>query len=241
MVIFRQSPVALALLALTACAGSPQSAPSTGFDPARFAEWSSEDPAYRLYPGDEITVTVYTANELSGPVTVGPDGRANLPMLGALMVADLTEPEAARLIAQRYSSVLRDPIVEVRATGAASQNIFVGGEVATPGLYPLPDMRTGTLEAVLLAGGFQNTARRGEVVVLRRAPDGSAMMRTVDLRDALSGRPADQVPLRRHDIVFVPRSTIAEVNLFVEQYIANIVPFNEAFGYALANSILNDN
>ena len=67
------------------------------------------------------------------------------------------------------------------------------------------------------------------------------MMRTVDLRDALSGRPADQVPLRRHDIVFVPRSTIAEVNLFVEQYIANIVPFNEAFGYALANSILNDN
>lgn len=230
----------LAALMLSACAsGSAERAPA--FEPSRFQPWTSEAPAYRLYPGDTIDVTVYTADELSGPATIGPDGRAHLPMIGAVMVSDRSEPEAARAIAQRYASVLRDPIVEVRAADFGSQQIMVGGEVNNPGLYALPDGRTGALEAVLLAGGFQNTARRSEVVILRRGEDGRTMMRTVDLRAALSGHPADMVPLSRHDIVFVPRSTIAEVNLFVEQYISNIVPFNEAFGYALANAALDDN
>lgn len=233
--------LALAALAtMSACAGSSaERAPA--FQPSRFQTWTGESPAYRLYPGDQIDVRIYTAEELSGTVTIGPDGRAHLPMVGAVMVSGRSEPEAARDIAQRYASVLRDPIVEVRAADYGSQQIMVGGEVNSPGLYTLPDGRTGALEAVLLAGGFQPTARTREVVILRRAENGRTMMRTVDLRAALSGQPADMVPLARHDIVFVPRSTIAEVNLFVEQYISNIVPFNEAFGYALANAALDDN
>lgn len=240
MALRRQALIGTALLALfiAGCAGSGQTPPR--FEPARFQAWTDEALSYRLYPGDEIAVTVYTADELSQTVTVGPDGRANLPMIGGVMVSERSEPEAARIIAQRYASVLRDPIVEVRATGFTSQNILVGGEVTEPGLYALPDARTGALEAVLLAGGFQNTAKRREVVILRRAPDGRPMMRTVDLADTLRGGSADSIPLVRGDIVFVPRSAIAEVNLFVEQYVSNIVPFNEAFGYVLANQILED-
>ena len=61
-----------------------------------------------------------------------------------------------------------------------------------------------------VAGGFQNTAARGDVVVLRRQPGGALMMRTVNLHDALEGRPgADNIQLRRHDIIFVPRPATA--------------------------------
>ena len=67
------------------------------------------------------------------------------------------------------------------------------------------------------------------------------MMRTVNLHDALRARQgADSVQIRRHDIVFVPRSTVAEVNLFVEQYVMGIVPLDQAMSYAIADAI-NDN
>lgn len=199
----------------------------------RFQEWSGGDPAYRLYPGDEIEVTVHTADELSRTVVVAPDGRANLPLVGAVMVAEKTAPEASRAIADGYSRVLRDPIVEVRPVSFGSQRILVGGEVNAPGPYALPDGRTGVLEAVMLAGGFQTSAKRNQVVVLRRAPDGGAMLRTVDVRGALRGRPADTIPLARHDVVFVPRSGIAEVNLFVDQYVRGILPLDAGFNYLL--------
>ncbi len=222
--------VASAGLLAAGCSSAPR-ASSRGFEPLRFQEWSGGDPAYRLYPGDEIEVTVHTAGELSRTVVVAPDGRANLPLAGAVMVSEKTAPEASRAIADGYARVLRDPIVEVRPVSFGSQRVIVGGEVNAPGPYALPDGRTGVLEAVMLAGGFQTSARRNQVVVLRRAPDGGVMMRTVDARSAMRGRAGDTIPLARHDIVFVPRSTIAEINLFVDQYVRGILPLDAGFNY----------
>lgn len=219
-------------IALSGCGGRARQA-GPAFEPARFQSWTGGDPVYRLYPGDVIEVTVHTAPELSRELEIGPDGRANLPLAGAIMVSQKTAPEAARTIADGYARVLRDPIVEVRPVSFGSQRILVGGEVNSPGPYPLPDGRTGVLEAVMFAGGFQTTARRNAVVVLRRAPDGGAMMRTVDVRAALRGQAADMIPLARHDVVFVPRSGVAEVNLFVEQYVRGILPLDAGFNYLL--------
>lgn len=230
----------LGTLLAAGCASRGGTSPSTAqFEPSRFQPWSSAAPAYRLFPGDEIDVTVHTAPELSGTVTLAPDGRVNLPLAGAIMIASQTAPEAARAIADRYASVLRDPIVEVRPASFGSQRILVGGEVRNPGIYDMPSARIGVLEAVTLAGGATNRARLRQVAVLRRADNGGVMMRTVDLRAAQAGRLADTVPLARHDIVFAPRSTIAEVNDFVELYVRNILPIDSAFAFALADSAFN--
>ncbi len=212
------------------------------FEPTRFEAWSDSAPAYRLYPGDVVDVTVHTATALSGEFPVGPDGRINLPLAGGIAIAGQTAPEAARTLAARYASVLRDPIIEVRAASFGSQRIIVGGEVNEPGLIELPSTRVGVLEAVMLAGGPTIRARRGTVVVLRRAENGGVMMRQVNLSRALDGRRAvDSIPLTRHDIVFVPRSGIAEVNDFIELYVRNILPVDQAFAFALADSVLNNN
>lgn len=211
------------------------------FDPDRFQPWSDAAPAYRLFPGDVVQVTVHTAAELSGDYPVGPDGRVNLPLAGGVMIAGQTAPEAARTFASRYASVLRDPIIEVRAASFGSQRILVGGEVNEPGLFELPSARIGALEAVMLAGGPTIRARRRSVVILRRAEDGGVMMRQVNLSRALQGRGgADAIPLTRHDIVFVPRSGIAEVNDFIELYVRNIIPIDQAFAFALADRVFND-
>jgi polysaccharide export outer membrane protein len=61
------------------------------------------------------------------------------------------------------------------------------------------------------------------------------MMRTANLIGAVT-RPGmagnDAVPLRRYDVVYVPRSTIAEVGLFVQQYFRDALPigFSYTFG-----------
>ena len=232
---------ALPALALAACAGSRgRSDASDGFQPDRFQAWDAAAPPYRVHPGDAVEVTVHTASELSGEYPVAPDGRINLPLAGAVMIADKTALEAARTVAQRYSSVLRDPIVEVRPASFGSQQILVGGEVREPGVYDMPSARIGVLEAVMLAGGPTLRAQRREVAVLRRAPDGGVMLRRVDFAQALEGGGADAVPLSRHDIVFVPRSGIAEVNDFVELYVRNIIPIDNAFAYALADNLFNE-
>ncbi|MGJ3230417.1 MAG: polysaccharide biosynthesis/export family protein [Oceanicaulis sp.] len=236
----RQALTMLAAFAAAGCASREPAAPASGFEPSRFQAWSDAAPPYRLHPGDVVEVTVHTADELSGARDIGPDGRVNLPLAGAVMVTGMTAPEAARAMAARYASVLRDPIVEVRPQSFGSQRVLVGGEVGDPGLYEMPSARIGVLEAVMLAGGPTPRARRGRVVVLRRAEDGGVMLREVDLGSALRGGRADAVPLMRHDIVFVPRSGIAEVNDFVEQYVRNILPIDAAFSYALADSLFND-
>ncbi len=230
-------------IGLVACstsgASAPQSAPQwTG---GQFASWRETDPAYRFYPGDSVEVIIHSASELNRTALIGPDGRIVLPMLGNLMVAGKTDAEIANIIADAYAqSVLVSPIVEVRRGALGPQNIIVGGEVINPGLVEM-NGPIGTLEAVMLAGGFQNSAARGDVVVLRREPGGRLMMRTVNLHRALDARAgADTVQIRRHDIIFVPRSTIAEVTNFVEQYVYGVLPLDQALSFAIADAITDN-
>jgi polysaccharide export outer membrane protein len=92
------------------------------------------------------------------------------------------------------------------------------------------------LRAVIQAGGFKTSSRRSQVVIIRRGPDGRAMMRTADLlRGLTSPGGADLVPLRRFDIVYVPRSGVAETGLFMQQYLRDLLPVS--FSYAVNGNI----
>lgn len=236
-----RSTLILACVLLASCGTSQPDhySQTSSWNAVAYQDWRDEDPGFRLAPGDAIEVTVHTAPELNRTVTIGPDGRVNLPLAGPVMVAGRTDAEAASAVADAYTAMLRDPIVEVNVDGYGPQNILVGGQVNSPGMYEMPS-RIGALEAVMLAGGFQDDAARGEIVILRRARNGGVMMRVVNLRDTLRGNASgDPIPLSRHDIVFVPRTTVSEVTLWVEQYVYGILPLDQAFSYAIANAINN--
>jgi polysaccharide export outer membrane protein len=230
---WRVGLIGLALLSASGCASSPPARPSPEFRPSGFAQWNETDAAYRLYPGDQFEVVVYSAPELNRTVTIGPDGRAFFPLAGTIMAADRTAAEVRQDLQLRLASQLRTPVIDVAPTTFASQQVFVGGEVARQGVYPLPG-QIDALQAVLLAGGMLDTARSQQVVVLRRTPGGRAMLRVVDLRAGLTdARSADPFSLQRFDIVFVPKSSIAEVNVWVRQYLRDLVGFNVGFSYAI--------
>lgn len=73
-----------------------------------------------------------------------------------------------------------------------------------------------------------------QVVLIRRSAEDRPMLRTVNLQGFLSGAEAGaDVPLRAGDIVFVPRSRLAEVGLWVDQAINRSIPFSRSFSYAI--------
>ena len=78
--------------------------------------------------------------------------------------------------------------------------------------------------AIFQAGGFRKTAQTTNVVILRDGDRRNAEVIEVDLKRVLTEAVADLV-LEPFDVVFVPRSKIARVNLFVEQYIKRMLPF----------------
>jgi polysaccharide export outer membrane protein len=154
------------------------------------------------------------------------------------MAADRSAPELEAAIAQAYAATLVRPEAQVVLKQAAPIRIYVGGEVENPGEYEMPG-DIDALQAIVKAGGFTPGARRFEVVVIRRGPDGRPMMKTVDLLHAVTHPDAvDAVPLRRFDVVIVPRTRIAEVGLFTRQYLTEAFPFTSGFSYVLADRIV---
>jgi polysaccharide export outer membrane protein len=232
----RSAVASFALLIAAGFAGCAATAHSQ--EPARDAAelgamtYSDATPAYRFFSGDEIEITNYSAPSLSRTVTIGPDGRIALPMIAPVRAADLTKPELEAALVAAYSSQVRTPEIDVTPKTFGSRQVFVGGEVARPGIYPMP-ANMDALQAVSLAGGFLPSARRGEVLVMSRA-EGETQTREVNLsNDAIRHGLPDAAPLQRYDVVYVPRSRISQVNLFMQQFVRDALPVQFSFYYDL--------
>lgn len=201
-----------------------------------YASWSDYEPDYRFYPGDEIELSLPSAPELSKTVVVQPDGRILAPLIGPVMAADRSAPELQAALHEAYSGQLLRPYVDV-IPKAAPLKVFVGGEVDKPGVIDLVG-DSDALRAVIQAGGFKVTGDRSKVIIIRRGPDGRAMMRQANLYRGLSDPGADLVPLRRFDVVFVPRSGVASAGLWMQQYFRDLSPVTFGFNYALGDRVV---
>lgn len=197
--------------------------------PAAPAVVASEQAAYlagpyRIRAGDAIEVKHRLATELNDLVTVRPDGKISLPLLPSLQAAGLTSDELEAQLRQAYARDLRNVELSVLLRTFTTQRVFVGGEVEKPGVIDIVDGQT-VLQAIYAAGGMRSTARTHEVVVVRRSEANQRIAFAVDLDAVKSGNDLGQdVRLLPLDTVIVPRSDIANVNLFVDQYIKGVLP-----------------
>ncbi len=230
---------AVLLACATLVAASPAvaaRAPAPGFSNIGYADWTEQEPEYRFYPGDMIDITVPSAPELARTgVIVQPDGRITMPLVAPVMAADRTINELQADLTRAYASQLLRPEVVVQVKSVGALKVFVGGEVGAPGVFDMPG-DINSLQAVIQAGGFEVSAKTDRVVIIRRGPGGRAMMRTVNLQSALKNPVGlDLVPLRRFDIVYVPRSNIAEAGLFMQQWFRDVSPV-QGFSYAIGGN-----
>ena len=228
----RLRPIALAMSLLTAgCVGHVAVVPT---HVEGFAPWSDEVRPHRLAAGDEIDLRFLLNPELNdAKLVIGPDGQLTVPLLGPVTAGGLTVAEFCQWLQTAYASKLRMAMLDVIVRAYASSRIFVGGDVKTPGVLPMQGP-TDVLQGVLMAGGFLPTARTDQIVIIRRRADHVPMLRTVNLqRYEGSADPQDDIPLEAADVVFVPKSNIAEFDLFVDQYLNQALPFQKSLNYNL--------
>lgn len=223
------------LTALTACTPTWVEAPYQ--QPEGFSTWVDTGPyVYQIQPGDDLAVSFPFNAELNHQAPVSPDGMFTVPMAGQLQTEGRTTAQFATDIDQALFA--KGVVANAHALVSVlkyNSRVYVGGEVAQPGEVTLrPGMDP--LQAIMAARGLRETARTSEIVLIRRAPDGRPMLRTVNLT-ALTrkGDPDQVVALQPSDTIFVPQSSISEFNQWINQYINLALPFNKNISYSYTN------
>lgn len=188
---------------------------------------------YRVGISDELSFRFTYVPELNTAVTVRSDGRISLPLVGELTVDGLSLAELTKQVETLMSEHLRRPQVVINVQGGTSRRVFVGGEVGRPSMQPLLGPLT-VLQAVMVAEGLRDGASPQQTIVLRRGPAGERTVLSVDLDAVMSGRDlAQDLLLQANDVVIVPRSGIASLDRWVDQYVRRVLPFSLGFSYTI--------
>jgi polysaccharide export outer membrane protein len=158
---------------------------------------------YLLGPEDIIDVSVWKEEDLSKEVTVRPDGKISLPLIGDIRAEGLSAEALGEQIKQALTDYVDAPTVTVTVVAINSLEVFIQGEVNSPGRYDLRSNYT-VLQALSLAGGFTEWAKRDEIVILRRQ-GGQVANIPVNYEKIISGEaPQQNIFLKRGDTIVVP-------------------------------------
>jgi polysaccharide export outer membrane protein len=178
---------------------------------------------YLIRVGDQLDVRFYKTPELNlEKEPVRNDGKISLDLVGDVQAAGLGPDQLAESLRQAYSRELEDPRIAVIVREFGGQ-VFVGGEVGKPAALKYVEGMT-ALQAIQSVGGFNDKASYENVILMRRTTEKYEGYRLF-LKQALNGDDFIQdVALQPNDVVFVPKSRIANVNLLVEQYITKNIP-----------------
>ncbi|MBI3515459.1 MAG: polysaccharide biosynthesis/export family protein [Proteobacteria bacterium] len=213
----------IALVLLASACGPVLQAPSPA-DKVSSEQATYLAQPYRIRAGDALEIKHRLAVELNDVAVVRPDGRISLPLIPSMVAAGQTSDELEAALRQAYARDLRNVELSVMVRSFATQRVFVGGEVEKPGMIDLVDGQT-VMQAVYAAGGLRSTARTKEIVVVRHGEANQRLVFAVNLHDVVSGTDlAQDMRLLPLDTVIVPRSDIANLNLFVDQYIKGVLP-----------------
>jgi protein involved in polysaccharide export with SLBB domain len=183
----------------------------------------SDNEGYVIQPGDLLSVDFYLNPEFNDEPTVRPDGKVAMRLIGDIQAADLTPAQFAARLDRAYQTELRSPDAAVHVKTMPSRQVFVQGQVTKPGAFPLAPGMT-ALQAVSEAGGVTPEAAK-DAVLIRRDVCGQPHGMKVDIANA-QGKVGngEDVALMPRDILVVPRSKIANIDLFVKQYVTDVIP-----------------
>ncbi len=234
MIVF---PMILFLLYTGGCSKSTSSgknyySETSGNQPRR----AKQIPEYRLGFGDEVEVKFFNNEIFNERVSVRPDGRITLERVGDLYVTGMTPSELDSLVTVTYADIIRDPEVTVFVRKFGSYQTYVLGEVYNPGGYPVERNMT-VMQALAVAGGFKFSAAMGSIIILRQDENAEVHALKVDVNAYLAGEPLtvyfkeqeieiemNEFFIKPLDLIYVPKTPIANVVAFLEQVYAGLLP-----------------
>ena len=190
-----------------------------------------------LQPGDVLQIKFPYWPDLAEEQTIRPDGRVALQHIGDVDVGGRMPDEVRQDLMKRYATVLKNPELSVMVKTYASQQVYVGGEVLTPGMVLIEGGRLTVVDAIFRSGGFLKESAKLTNVVIVRQRDGKQYARVLNLKKAFKGTDPNPFYLEPYDIVYVPRTKIDQVDQWVDQYINKLIPNNAVF---TLNKSVND-
>jgi protein involved in polysaccharide export with SLBB domain len=203
-----------------------------------------------LKSGDYFDLRFVYNPELNIGVRIRSDGKISLPIVGEVQAAELTPEDLRLVLIKRYSRDLNKPdiallcgsqplmqgdtaakklhvepnFINIALTKLANQYIFVGGEVLQPKNVAFEGHMT-VLQAIAAAGGKTDRSDLSRVVIVRRGQFEQSEWIITDLASPVAGKDIkNDIALKAGDVVLVPLTTIAKLNLFVKQWFRDLTP-----------------
>lgn len=221
----------LVIMAMAACAPVVRS-PAPLFESGK-PSLTAPVGEYRVQAGDQLDVKFFYNPELNELVTVRPDGRISLQLAPEVIAAGVTPAELTEQLRRKYSTVIENPEIAVLVRTFSAHRVYIDGEVVRPGIVMLTNDMS-VMQAVSQAGGFKDTARKDEVIIMRRSVDGKIVSSVVNADMIIDGTDMKQdIALLTQDVVYVPKSAIADVNVWVDQYLRRNIPIPLGMGYTI--------
>ena len=138
----------------------------------------AQDTSYELGSGDEIRLTVFGHEDLSGDFIVGSDGTVSMPLIGQIMAKEQTVRGLDSLITDSLQpDYLKNPRVTVEVLNY--RPFYILGEANSPGSYPyVYGMKV--INAISLSGGYTYRAKQKSVFIDRSGEENQRLTATPD-------------------------------------------------------------
>lgn len=173
-------------------------------DPAQPVSKRAEDDSFVIGPDDVLAVNVWKEPDISRSVPVRSDGRITLPLVGELQAAGHTPSQLQKEIVIKLQSYISEPEVTVMVQEVRSQRFNILGQVVKPGSYLISNSAK-VLDAIALAGGFRDFAKKKSIYVLRPNANGEQSRLPFNYAEVVKGKnPEQNLELKPHDTVIVP-------------------------------------
>lgn len=184
---------------------------------------SAPDDRVLLSSGDSIEIKFFYSADLNDIQTIRPDGKISLQLVGDVQAAGRTPEELQAELGRLYAQKVEKPDVAVIVRQLQSRVVYVGGAVKEPGQFDMVPRLT-ALDAVMRAGGFDTGFAEYRKVVVIRHEGERYVGYGLDFKNALIGADAKPFYLKPKDVVFVPRTRIADMNTWIDQHITKMIP-----------------
>lgn len=184
------------------------------------ADIANDLPSYQIQIGDVLSLKLLLNPELEEEVTVRPDGKISTAVAQNIMAYGLTPEALQEELNERYAEHLSDPNVAVIVRSFAPTRFYILGEVNEPGEYISVGPNLTLLQAIAMAGDIKNSADLKEIIILRRGAGNRPKAYRADYDAATSGlAPGSDIRLAAYDVVYVPKTAIADAYVLYEQSI----------------------
>lgn len=164
----------------------------------------AHDAAYVIGASDMLSVNVWKEPDVSRVIPVRSDGKISLPLVGEIQASGRTPVQLEQEITAKLKAYISDPEVTVMVQESKSQKFNILGMVSKPGSYPLTSSTT-VLDAVALAGGFRDFAKKKNMYILRKDSLGQPQRIAFNYKDVITGKnPQQNIQLQDDDTIVVP-------------------------------------